>query len=170
MIVRVNPAEPTATLDGDSPLVELIDGVPAAVTLKITELEVAVAPLFAPGLLTSIKKLPTALKFDAGITAVKVLALFTLVSKDVGAELPELHWTTEPLIKLVPVIVIWSAALPTTALVELMVEIVGAALAVTVNGYKLDTDPPGFVTVTNAVTTLAANVWVTIADNCVALM
>jgi hypothetical protein len=85
------------------------------------------------------------------------------------ALVPALHNTLEPEPKLAPVTVIWSAELPTVALVVPKDEIVGPAAAVTVKVTKFETAPPGFVTVIDAEAGLAARLWLTTAVNCVEL-
>jgi hypothetical protein len=67
----------------------------------------------------------------------------------------------EPLTNPVPTTIIWKAALPAATDDEgnkpFEVEIVGVAAAVTENATRLDTAPPGLVTVIKAVPANEAN-------------
>jgi hypothetical protein len=75
LIAIENDVDPATAVLGETPLVELIEGAPAEVTVKMIALEAIVEPPEAPALLTVTVKTPATAKSDDGIRAVRLVEL-----------------------------------------------------------------------------------------------
>jgi hypothetical protein len=75
LIAIENDVEPATAVLGETPLVELIEGAPAEVTVKMIALEAIVEPPEAPALLKVTVKTPATAKSDDGISAVRLVEL-----------------------------------------------------------------------------------------------
>ena len=161
--VKVNAAVPAVAFVGDSVLI-------AGTGFAALIVNAAVPDVPPPGAGLSLlpARSPPLAMSAAVIAAVNCVALTYVVVR-----LDPFHFTTEPLMKPVPVIVKVNAAVPAVALAGDSVLIVGIGFAaLIVNAAVLPHVPPpgaGFVTVTCPVPAVAMSAAVIAAVNCIAL-
>jgi len=162
VIVNVNAAVPAVALAGDN-----VPIVGTGFAALIVNAAVPDVPPPGAGFVTVTCPVPAVAMSAAVIAAVTCIALTYVVVR-----FDPFHFTTEPLMKPVPVIVNVNAAVPAVALVGDSVLIVGTAFdALIVNAAVPDVPPlgAGFVTVTCPVPAVAMSAAVIAAVNCIAL-
>ena len=154
--VSVKAGPPATALLGES-VVNV--GVEAPVIVKVRALETA-----PPGFCTVTEALPAAAMSAAVIAAVSWVALTKVVVR-----FAPFQRTTEPLTKLLPFTVSVKAGPPAAALPGESEVKVGVEAPVIVKVRALETAPPGFCTVTEALPAAAMSAAVIAAVSCVAL-
>lgn len=162
--VNVNPAEPAATLVGES-AVTVGTGFDGAVIVNVTEFD---GPPPGVGFETTTKGVPVLATSAARIAAVSCVALTNVVVLAVP-----LNKTDELEIKFVPVTVNVNAPDPAAAFAGEILLMVGTGLlpATTLKFTRFDWPPPGagFETATVGIPTLAISLAKIAAVSCVAL-